>query len=254
MSDQSPSAIETRNLRKEFRETVAVRDLDLDVQSGEIYAFLGPNGAGKTTTIKMITGLLEPTSGSVRIMGKSLDDQAMDVRNHLSYVPDQPFLYDKLSGREFLHFTARLHDIDPEERDRIILEFSEMFQMGAYLDDLGETYSHGMKQRVVLSAVFMQDPDVILVDEPLAGLDPESSHLVRRIFRQKARNGKCIFMSTHVLSVAEAVADRIGVISKGQKIEEGTFEELRDRRGEEHQTLEELFLELTQTKSTSSNE
>ncbi len=239
------TAIWVRGLRKEFDGTVAVRNLDLTVDPGEIYAFLGPNGAGKTTTIKIINGLMAPTKGEVYVVGLSLRDRLNEVREHLAYVPDQPYIYDKLTGREFLEFTGRLYRMDEAAIEEKIDRYRQVFEMSEYLDDLGETYSHGMKQRVVLSATFMHEPDVILVDEPLVGLDPESSRLVRRLFREQVETGVSIFMSTHVLSIAEDVADRIAVIDEGELIEEGTLEELRMRTGGGDGGLESLYMQIT---------
>jgi len=245
MSEKDVHAIVLDGVRKEFHGTAAVDSLDLTVRTGEIYGFLGPNGAGKTTTIKMIAGLMSPTRGTLRVRGIDVRENALEARKRLAYVPDQPYLYDKLSGREFLTFVGELYHMEPSYIEEQIDRYTDLFQMETYLDDLAESYSHGMKQRVVLSATFLHDPDVILVDEPLVGLDPESSRLVRKLFRDQVDRGRSIFMSTHVLSIAEDVADRIGVISKGRLLEEGTLKELRERAGRREAGLEELFMNIT---------
>ncbi len=245
LTSEEPEAIRLEGVRKEFNKTVAVQSLDLTVERGEIYGFLGPNGAGKTTTIKMIAGLMTPTRGTIEVCGLDVQKQSLEARKRLAYVPDQPYLYDKLSGREFLTFVGRLYHHEDEYIHRQIQHYTDLFQMEEYLDDLAESYSHGMKQRVVLSATFLHDPDVILVDEPLVGLDPESSRLVRTLFREQVDQGCSIFMSTHVLSIAEDVADRIGVIAEGELLEEGTLRELRQRAGQQEAGLEELFMNIT---------
>lgn len=244
MSDSS-DAIRLRGVRKEFNGTVAVQELDLSIKRGEIYGFLGPNGAGKTTTIKMIAGLMTPTEGEISVRGIDVLQDSRSARKRLAYVPDQPYVYDKLTGREFLEFVGRLYDVGEDEIEAKVEQFADLFEMHEYLDDLGESYSHGMKQRVVLSATFLHEPDVVLVDEPLVGLDPESSRLVRRMFRDQVEQGNTIFMSTHVLSIAEHVADRIGMIKNGELIEEGTLDELQKRSGQDEAGLEELFLDIT---------
>lgn len=244
-SNDLSDAIRLDGVRKEFQDTVAVEDLDLRIRRGEIYGFLGPNGAGKTTTIKMIAGLMNPTRGTVTVRGIDVTTESRAARKKLAYVPDQPYVYDKLSGREFLEFVGRLYNVPETEIAEQIEQYADLFEMHDYLDDLGESYSHGMKQRVVLSATFLHKPEVILVDEPLVGLDPESSHLVRRMFREQVERGNTIFMSTHVLSIAEDVADRIGMIKNGRLIEEGTLDELRTRSGRNDAGLEELFLNIT---------
>ncbi len=241
----SQDAIRLSGVRKEFSGTVAVQHLDLTIQCGEIYGFLGPNGAGKTTTIKMIAGLMRPTEGDISVRGIDVLRDSRAARKRLAYVPDQPYVYDKLTGREFLEFVGRMYNVGEEEIAAKIEQFADLFEMHGYLDDLGESYSHGMKQRVVLSATFLHEPDVVLVDEPLVGLDPESSRLVRRLFRDQVEQGNTIFMSTHVLSIAEDVADRIGMIKDGELIEEGTLDELQQRTGRANAGLEELFLNIT---------
>jgi len=238
-------SIEIDHLTKTFGPKKAVNELSLSIRPAELYAFLGPNGAGKTTTIKVVVGLLRPTSGSVRVCGHDVAADGLEARRLMSYVPDQPFLYDKLSGREFLTFVARMYQMDPEASRSRIAQISEQFGTTDYLDDLCEGYSHGMRQRLVMAAALLHDPKVLVVDEPMIGLDPRSARLVKDVFRDLVRSGVCVFMSTHTLSVAEEVADRVGIIHRGSLIAEGTVDELRSL-GHTGRRLEDIFLALTE--------
>lgn len=233
-------------MSKYYGDKCAVRNLTLDVKAGEIFAFLGPNGAGKTTTIKMIAGLLRPSSGSVSVCGYDVTTQGMLAKELMSYVPDQPYLYDKLSGREFLRFIADLYKLEPDVAAFKVEQMAKLFELEEFADDLTEGYSHGMKQRVVMASALLHDPRLIVVDEPMVGLDPRSSRLVKNIFREKAREGTTVFMSTHTLSIAEEVADRIGIIDRGDLVALGTISELKDRAKVEGQ-LEDVFLAITET-------
>ncbi|HRU06427.1 MAG TPA: ABC transporter ATP-binding protein [Candidatus Brocadiia bacterium] len=236
--------IEIDCLTKTFGDKTAVSDLTLRVEPGECFAFLGPNGAGKTTTIKTIAGLLRPTRGAVRVGGADTILEPLRAKARLAYVPDEPYLYEKLSGREFLLFTADMYGLDRPEARRRIAELVETFGLAGYVDDLCEGYSHGMKQRVVLSAALLRDPATLVVDEPMVGLDPRGARLVKDILRRRAEAGVCVFLSTHTLSVAEEVATRIGIIHQSRLIALGTPQELRSRYGGER-GLESIFLELT---------
>ena len=236
--------IELQNVTKRFGEKVAVNDLSLTVPTGQFFAFLGPNGAGKTTTIKLITGLLRCTEGRVRICGHDVLDDPVAAKGCISYIPDEPYLYEKLSGREFLEFVGRMYRIEPAECTRKIGELSEMLSLDEFLDDLSEQYSHGMKQRVVIAAALLHGPKVIVVDEPMVGLDPRSSRVVKDQFRKLSQGGACIFMSTHTLAVAEELADRTGIIHRGRLIALGSLDELRQASGGAL-GLEESFLRLT---------
>lgn len=240
--------IELEHLTKTFGEKVAVRDLNLRVKEGELFAFLGPNGAGKTTTIKLIVGLLKPTSGRVRIAGIDINEDPIPAKRLIGYVSDQPFLYEKLTGREFLHFVAELYQV--ENASERIESLVETFGMHDYIDRLSEDYSHGMKQKVVFSSAFLHEPKLIVVDEPTVGLDPASIKLLKELLGQKVREGVTAFVSTHTLSFAEDTAERIGIISNGRLIAVGTLEELRERAGREER-LEDIFLELTQSDTES---
>ncbi len=234
--------IELRGVTKTFGAKRAVDHLDLSVRAGELFAFLGPNGAGKTTTIKMVCGLLRPTSGVVKVGG--FPAASAEARQLIAYVPDQPYLYEKLTGREFLRFVVEMYGLDPRASARRIEELVETFEMGDYVDELTENYSHGMKQRVVFASALVHDPKVLIVDEPLVGLDPRSARIVKDLFVAQARSGVAVLMSTHLLSIAEELADTIGIVDHGRMLANGTLAELRDRV-QMHGPLEDLFLKLT---------
>jgi ABC-2 type transport system ATP-binding protein len=237
--------IRLTNVTKDYGRKVAVRDLTLEIPEGELFTFLGPNGAGKTTTIKMIAGLLRPTRGEISVCGLDVQKDYIAAKRVMGYVPDQPYLYDKLSGFEFLEFIGEMYGLEREDRRREIARLTELFAMGDYVDLLTESYSHGMKQRVVLAATLLHRPKVIVVDEPLVGLDPHSSRLVKSIFREQAKAGTTIFMSTHVISVAEDVADRVGIILEGRVVALGTVADLR-RQANHDGRLEDVFFKITE--------
>lgn len=234
--------IEFSGVSRSYGDTLAVRGLDLRVESGELYALLGHNGAGKTTTIKMLVGLLRPERGTVSVDGRDLVRQGREAAALLGYVPDEPYLYDKLSGREFLHFVAEMRGIPRAEAAAAIEREVERFGLARFADDLSESYSHGMKQRTVFAAAMLHNPPVLVVDEPLVGLDPHSIRLVKDLLRERADAGVSVFMSTHTLAVAEEVADRIGVMHRGELIFSGTVEELRRLHHAERQSLEAIYL------------
>jgi ABC-2 type transport system ATP-binding protein len=228
-----------------YGSKVAVDNLTLAVPPGELFAFLGPNGAGKTTAIKMLTGLLRPCAGTVSVCGHDTAIHTREATRFIGYVPEEGFLYDKLTGREFLEFTADLRGFSPAEKSKRVGRQAEIFEMSEFLDDLTETYSHGMRQRLVFAAALLHDPPVLVVDEPMVGLDPKSVRLAKDLLRQRALAGATVFMSTHTLSVAEEIADRIGIIDRGRLNFLGTLGELRQALSDEHHSLEHLFLELT---------
>jgi ABC-2 type transport system ATP-binding protein len=236
--------IETEHLTKTFGEKIAVNDLTLTVEKGEFFAFIGANGAGKTTTIKMLAGLLFPTRGSIRICGHDTQRDGVQAKAVLSYIPDQPYLYDKLSGREFLEFVARVYGMDRAARRAAIGDLIERFEMAEYVDELCQSYSHGMRQRVVIAAALVHNPSVIVIDEPMVGLDPKSSRLVKEMLKERTRQGVTIFMSTHTLSLAEEVSDRIAIIQRGNLIACGTLADIQ-RLGRTDARLEDAFLRLT---------
>jgi ABC-2 type transport system ATP-binding protein len=237
--------ISLQGVSKHYGRKVAVDNLSLEIAPGEFFAVLGPNGAGKTSTIKMIAGLLRPTSGRILVCGHDVERDPIAAKRVTAYVPDQPFLYDKLSGLEFLHFIADLYGVDGEERRREIDRLVELFDLKDFVRELTESYSHGMRQRLVLAATLLHRPRVIVVDEPLVGLDPHTTRLVKEIFRDQARAGTSIFMSTHVLSVAEDFADRIGIMLGGKLVALGRLEDLR-RQARTDGRLEEVFFRITE--------
>lgn len=233
--------IEFRNLVKKFGSFVAVDNLSLTVEPGQFFGFLGPNGAGKTTTIKMLTGLYLPTSGSCLINNIDIHKRPVPAKRCFGYVPDQPYLYDKLTGREFLSFVGGLFRIPPEQIAPRIEELKDVFEIGNFIDKRGEEYSQGMRQRIVLSAALLHNPQVLIIDEPIVGLDPRSARLVKDTLKQKTREGLTVFMSTHLLEIVEELCDRIAIIKDGRIIYEETQSESRRFNGQ----LESIFLELT---------
>jgi ABC-2 type transport system ATP-binding protein len=237
--------IDIRDVTKSYGPKVAVRDLSLHVPPGELFAFLGPNGAGKTTTIKMLCGLLFPTTGSVRVGGFDLATQGDQARALMSYVPDQPFLYEKLTGREFLQFTADLYAMTPDRSRQKIAEVVDLFHLDDFVDDLTERYSHGMRQRTVFAAALVHEPRLLIADEPTVGLDPKSIRELKTLLRQLAADGMTIFLSTHTLDIAQELADRIGIIDHGRLIGCGTLGDLRKQAAMDG-SLEDLFLAITE--------
>ena len=228
-----------------YGSKVAVADLTLAVPRGELFALLGPNGAGKTTTIKMLVGLLRPDSGSVRVAGHDLALSRREAVQAVGYLPDEPFLYEKLSGREFLEFVAEMRGMDRKEANRRVARQIAAFELHDFLDELAESYSHGMKQRLVLAAALVHDPAVLVLDEPMVGLDPRSARMVKDLLRQRARQGVTIFISTHMLALAEEIADRIGILNQGRLVFLGTVAELQREVACPQAALESLFLEFT---------
>ncbi|MDR1297651.1 MAG: ABC transporter ATP-binding protein [Deltaproteobacteria bacterium] len=238
--------IKLEHVNKNYRKHQAVVDLSLTVNSGEIYGFLGPNGAGKTTTIRMLAGALAPSSGSIRLGGFDLASHPREAKAILGYIPDRPFLYEKLSGHEFLDFTADLYRMPRDKGESRSRELMELFELWDWREELIENYSHGMKQRLIMSGALLPSPRILVVDEPMVGLDPRGAKLVMGIFRRLAReDGVAVFISTHTMSLASRLCDRIGIIQHGRLISEGTEAELRQSAGSSETDLEDLFLELT---------
>jgi len=237
--------ISIQGVSKSYGRKVAVDNLTLEIAPGEFFAVLGHNGAGKTTTIKMIAGLLRPSSGRIIVGGVDVQQDPIAAKKVSAYVPDQPFLYDKLSGIEFMNFIADLYGVDGDGRAKEIDRLVELFGMKDFIRELTEAYSHGMKQRLVLAATLLHKPKVILVDEPLVGLDPHTARLVKQVFREQARSGVSIFMSTHVLSVAEDFADRIGIMTNGKLVALGKMDDLR-RQAQLEGKLEDVFFKITE--------
>ncbi len=237
--------IEFRNVTRHYGRKIAVAGLDLVLPSGEVFAFLGPNGAGKTTSIKLLVGLLRPSSGTVRVCGFDVVSESREANGRVGYIPDEPYLYDKLTGREFLQFTAGMYGLTGAiGSERVAREISR-FELDDFVDDLCESYSHGMKQRVALAAALLHDPEVLVLDEPTVGLDPRTIRLVKDLLRARAAAGTTVFMSTHSLSLAEEIADRIGIVARGRLRGIGTVEQLRRSTADGTTSLEQLFLSLT---------
>ncbi len=237
--------IRLENITKRYGSFCAVDSVSLEVNEGEIFAFLGVNGAGKTTTIRMMTGILQPTSGSISICGHSMQDQPEQAKLITGYIPDRPYLYNKLTGREFLYFIADLYLVPPAEAEGRIDDLLKEYGLTQWQDELLENYSHGMKQRVATCAALVHRPKVLIVDEPMVGLDPHGAKLIKDRFKLYARSGMSIFLSTHSLNVAEEIADRIAIIHQGKIITIGTLAEIRELTGRSEQGLEEMFLQLT---------
>jgi ABC-2 type transport system ATP-binding protein len=237
--------IDLQHVSKSYGSKVAVEDLSVQVPTGELFAFLGPNGAGKTTTIKMLCGLLFPTTGEVRVGGFDLRTDGDRARALVSYVPDQPFLYEKLTGREFLQFTADLYAMPPGRAAEKIDEVIRLFHLEEFVDDLTERYSHGMRQRTVFAAALVHEPRLLIADEPTVGLDPKSIRELKTLLRKLADGGTTVFLSTHTLDIAEELADRIGIIDRGRLLGCGTMKDLQ-RQASSDGNLEELFLKITE--------
>ncbi len=232
--------LEIQALSKSYGSFQALDSLNLSVQSGELFGFLGPNGAGKTTTINILAGLLKPTSGTAKIAGFDIRRQPLQAKACLGYVPDTPLLYEKLTGREFLRFIQRLYKIDKEQPQKAIDNLLELFELKDRGNDLIQSYSHGMKQKIALAGVLIHEPKVILLDEPTVGLDPKSARLIKDILRELTGRGVTVFMSTHILEIAEQMCDRVGIINQGKLLALGTPSELR-----QGDSLENIFLQLT---------
>jgi len=230
---------------KRYGKFTAVQGLDLTVHRGEIFGFLGPNGAGKTTTIRMAAGVLRPTSGQVLVGGDDLDTHPEAAKSRIGYIPDRPFLYEKLSGGEFLRFVAGLWGREGDAVAKRIDRLLELFQLTQWKDELIESYSHGMRQKILISSALIHQPELIVVDEPLVGLDPRSARLLKDLFRTFVANGGTVFLTTHTLEVAEALCDRIAIINQGTILALGTMDDLRAQSQAGGAHLEEIFLKLT---------
>ena len=233
------------NLTRSFGDLLAVDRLSLSVKSGELYGFLGPNGAGKTTTIRIMTGLLRPTAGSACIGGFDIQQNPRQARSIFGYIPDNPFLYDKLTGWEFLTFMADLYSLPMENRKERISELLHLFELDQKGDELIQSYSRGMRQKISLAGALIHNPEIVFLDEPTSGLDPRSARLMKDLLRQLCDNGVTVFISTHILEIAERMCDRFGIIHHGRLIATGTMEELRSHSVAGSESLEDIFLSLT---------
>lgn len=236
--------IELIHLNKRYGSFQAVNDLNLKVPKGELFGFIGPNGAGKTTTIKMIGGIIQPSSGSVKICGIDMQQFPEAAKSKIGFIPDRPYIYEKLTGREFLQFTADVFGIRDAAFFPKARHWLEIFSLEQWADERIECYSHGMKQRLIMASALLHDPEVMVVDEPMVGLDPVAVKMVKGLFRQLSTSGVTVFMSTHTLSVAEDVCDRIGVVRSGRLIASGTVQEL-EQQAHADAGLEEAFIRLT---------
>lgn len=238
--------IELKDLTKRYGSVLAVDCVNLHVARGEIFGFIGPNGAGKTTTIRMMGGVLAPTEGSVVIDGVDMDDDPENVKRRIGFIPDRPFLYEKLTGMEFMRFSADLYGVNGDIFWEKSINLLMKFGLSDWSNSLIESYSHGMKQRLIISAALLHEPPVIIVDEPMVGLDPAAIKMVKDLLRDLANHGTTIFMSTHTLEIAEDICDRIGIIHKGALIATGTAGDLKRAAGAQEADLEEAFLKLTE--------
>lgn len=237
--------IEVKNFTKAYSNgKIAVDDISFDVRNGEIFGFLGPNGAGKSTTIKSIVGINSITSGSITMGGITMDEDQIAYKKQFSYVPDNPELFDNYSGYEYINFLADIYGIDEQTRKERLDYYLEFFDIRMAMGDQIETYSHGMAQRLALIGALINDPDLLILDEPMVGLDAKSAYNLKNILRQRAKDGKSIFFSTHVMSVAQELCDRIAIINKGKIIALGTFDEIKNQSNHK-ENLEAVFLELT---------
>ncbi len=237
--------IRLRQLTKRYGSFTAVNDISLDVPKGELFGFLGPNGAGKTTTLRMIAGILQATAGTVEVAGHDIDKEPQAAKSRLGFIPDRPYVYEKLTGAEFLRFVAGLYGQGGSGVESRMDELLALFELTDWKDQLVEKYSHGMRQKLIISSALVHRPDVIVVDEPMVGLDPKGQSFLKDLFRQFCDRGGTVLMSTHTLEIAEAVCDRIAIIQKGRIAAVGTMAEVRHQTESHGQSLEQLFLKLT---------
>jgi ABC-2 type transport system ATP-binding protein len=237
--------LELINLQKQFAGFSAVNIGGLTVNKGQLFGFLGPNGAGKTTTIKMIAGLLSPTSGNIYIDGVDVWQKPIESKMKIGYIPDQPFIYDKLTGKEYLYFSGGLYNLSKEFLKNKIEEITDLLKIGSWIDKRTEEYSQGMKQRIVIASSLLHEPELLIVDEPMIGLDPQSAFDVKRLFEDKVKSGTTIFMSTHSLNVVEEICTSVGIINKGSIIFNDSIDILHKLKNEQKHNFEELFIQLT---------
>lgn len=238
--------IEIKNISKEYKKNKKViNDINLEIKDGEIFGFLGPNGAGKTTTIKMITGILEIDEGDILIDGKSIKKEPIEAKKQIGLVPDNPDVFLKLKGIEYLNFMADIYEVSTQDRVKRIKELSEKFEINNVLNNKIESYSHGMRQKLIIIGVLLHNPKNWILDEPMTGLDPKSSFELKNMMREHANQKNTVFFSTHILDVAERLCDRIGIIDKGKLLFVGTYDDLK-KELKENKSLEELFMEIVE--------
>jgi len=237
--------IEIKNLSKSYnKKGKTITNLNLEIKNGEIFGFLGPNGAGKTTTIKIITGILDIDEGDIIIDGCSISKDSLQAKKKFGYVPDNPDMFLKLKGIEYLNFIADIYEVNENDRKNRIEQLSKIFEMENTLHQKIESYSHGMRQKIIIIGSLLHNPNNWIIDEPMTGLDPKATFELKKMMREKANNNQCVFFSTHILDVAEKICDRIGIINKGEILFVGTIEEMK-KELKENKTLEELFMEIT---------
>ena len=238
--------IEIKNISKKYKKNKKViNDVNLEIKDGEIFGFLGPNGAGKTTTIKMITGILEIDEGDILIDGKSIKKEPIEAKKQIGLVPDNPDVFLKLKGIEYLNFMADIYEVSTQDRVKRIKELSEKFEINNVLNNKIESYSHGMRQKLIIIGVLLHNPKNWILDEPMTGLDPKASFELKNMMREHAKKNNTVFFSTHILDVAERLCDRIGIIDKGKLLFVGTYEDLK-KELKENKSLEELFMEIVE--------
>ena len=237
--------IQLKNLTKHYGKLAAVHELNLEVSAGEIFGFLGPNGAGKTTTIRCMMGILKPSSGQILLGGYDVIQEAQQAKAICGFIPDRPFIYEKLSGQEFLNFVGKLHRVEDRRLEGRIAELLERMELTPWRDELVESYSHGMKQRLVVCAALIHEPHILIIDEPMVGMDPKGARTLKDLFRSLAKSGTTVFLSTHSIGVAEEICHRIGIIQKGRLIACGSMAEIHRQASHNNGNLESVFLELT---------
>lgn len=237
--------IETSGLTKSFGNQVAVKSLTLSVRAGEVFGFLGPNGAGKSTTIRMLSGLLKPSSGRAKVAGYDVAEEPVEMKKRIGYLAEEPFLYDKLTGQEFLRFMGDLYGMERRAAENEAERLFELFDLKAKAKEIIENYSHGMRQKLALAGTLIHDPEVLFLDEPTNGLDPRSARIVKELLVKLAERGRTVFLSTHVLEIAQHMCDRVGIISEGELIAVGSLSDLRRKAKAGEASLEDIFLNLT---------
>jgi len=237
--------IRLADLTKRYGKFTAVDNISLHVPRGELFGLLGPNGAGKTTTMRMIAGILRPTGGSIQVGSVDMLARPLEAKARLGFIPDRPLVYDKLTGGEFLRFTAALYGLQGPAVERRIDELLELFELTPWKAELTEAYSHGMRQKLIIAGALVHRPEVIVVDEPMVGLDPRSARLLKELFREFVTRGGTVLMSTHTMEIAEVMCDRIAIVYRGRVAAQGTMAELRQQTSSEGMSLEDLFLKLT---------
>ena len=237
--------LKIKNLTKTFGSFTAVENISLEIKKGDLYGFLGPNGAGKTTTIKIITGLYTQTSGSVEIDGIDISQKHIEAKRKIGYIPDQPFLYEKLTGKEFLFFSGGLYQIPKKQLREKIDEVIEVLNIGDWVNKRTEEYSQGMRQRITIASALLHTPKLIVVDEPMVGLDPQSAHVIKKLFKELTKSGTSIFMSTHSLNVVEEICNKVAIINNGRIIFNDEIDKLYELQKDMDRNLEQIFIQLT---------